>query len=192
MYQEKPFEILPDDVSHRKYVWYNLEWKTLWILGLGNIWKKVAQIWNGFWMEVIWYNRSLKNIPWVTQKDLNEIVSWSDILVITLPYSDTSKNILDREMIESMKKGIIIVNISSHEILDERTLIEKLQNSSIAWYGLDNFTNKDKNHYFYNSDNVVILPHLWFFSQESLDMIWVRMMQWYRWFLSWENTYRVI
>ncbi len=190
--QETPFEILPDDMWHRKYVWWNLEWKTLWILGLWNIGSKVAQIGNGFSMDVIWYNRSLKNITWVHQKDLAEVMSESDILVITLPYSNDTKNILNRNMIESMKKWSIIVNISSHEILDEVALIERLQDNSLAWYGLDNFTNKDKNHYFYNSDKVTILPHLWFFSQESLEMIWVRMMEGYRGFLNWENTNKVI
>lgn len=41
---DKPFEIYPDDMSHRKYVGSNLAYKTLGIIGLGNIGQKVAKI----------------------------------------------------------------------------------------------------------------------------------------------------
>ena len=123
---------------------------------------------------------------------LDELLSKSDIVVITIPYDDSSSNLINEEKIDLLKQWVIIVNISSHEILSEEALINKLKSWDIAWYGLDNFANKDKDHFFYNTNRVMILPHLWFFSQESLDMIGVRMLEGYNWFLAWESINKVL
>ena len=189
---EKPFEILPDVTDHRKYVGNNLSDKTIGVIGLGNIGQKICSIAQWFNMDIIGFNRSEKNLPWVEQLSLEELCEKSDIIIVTVPYDNTTHQLIDREYFDLMKEGVVIVNISSQEILDEDILIEKLKNREIWGYGLDNYLNKDKNHYFYNSDSVLILPHAWFFSQESLDMIGVRMMEGYRGFLDGKEVHRIV
>lgn len=181
--KEKPFEIYPDDMSHRKYVWNNLDKKTIWVVWLWNIGKKVCSIAHGFNMNVIWNNHSQKNIDGVKNISFEELLKTSDVIVITVPYKTDTHNMINEDNVNLLKHGVTIINISSQDILDEKSLVEWLKNGSIWWYGLDNFTNKDKSHFFYNSNNVMILPHQWFFTQESLDMIWVRMMEGYNWYI---------
>ena len=185
--KDRPFEIFPDDMSHRIYVWSNLNKKTIWVIWLWNIWEKVCSIANGFNMNVVWFNRSEKNINNVTNVGLDELLGTSDIIVITVPYNKETHNLLNENNISSLKDGVCIVNISSQDILDENTVIDCLKSGKIWSYGLDNFTNKDKTHFFYNSKKVMTLPHLWFFTQESLDMIWVRMMESYNWYINWRE-----
>lgn len=188
----EPFEILPDDMSHRKYLGNNLNEKNIGIIGLWNIGQKVSSIAEGFNMNILAYNKSVKNIWWVEWVSLDELLIQSDIVVIAVPYSDDTHHLVNEERMKLMKKWAIIINISSEKVLDEDVLIEKLKNKDIAWYGIDDYKNKDKSHYFYNSDNVIILPHLWFFSEESLSMIGTRMMEWYRGFIEWKDAHRVI
>lgn len=100
-----PFEILPDVMEHRKYVGLNLNEKTIGILGLGNIGKKVSQIANGFNMRILGYNRSKKDIEGVEQVELDNLLSQSDIIVLTLPNSEETDDLLNNENLNLLKKN---------------------------------------------------------------------------------------
>lgn len=189
---KKPFEILPDEIEHRKYVGSNLNQKTIGVIGMGNIGQKVLSIAKGFNMNCLGFNRSQKNILDTQQVQLDELLSKSDIIVLTIPYSSNTHHFLNKENMRLLKKNVIIVNISSNDLIEEDYLIEKIKNKEVKGYGLDDFRNKDKKHFFYNSKNVFILPHLGFFTQESLDMIGKRMIESYNSYINNKKINRIL
>jgi lactate dehydrogenase-like 2-hydroxyacid dehydrogenase len=62
---------------------------------------------------------------------LNELLSQSDIVVVTIPFTDSSANLLHEEKINLMKNGVIIVNISSQDIINEEVLVDGLSSGKI-------------------------------------------------------------
>src|SRR5689334_10458031 len=84
--------------------------KTLGIIGLGDIGKKVARIAKGFDMNILGVNESGKTIDGVKLVSLDLLLTQSDIITICAPLTDKTNNMLNKEKIELMKTGAILVN----------------------------------------------------------------------------------
>jgi len=83
--KSSPFQIDPANQEQRKYLGFNLQGKTLGIVGLGSIGSRVAQIGIGFGMKVLAFNRSTKYLDGVKQVSLDELLKESDIVSLVNP-----------------------------------------------------------------------------------------------------------
>lgn len=115
--------------------------KTLGIIGSGAIGGQLARYAIALGMNVIAYDiieyDELNNLDQFRYVELDELYSTSDIISIHVPLLDATHHMIDKEAINKMKQGVIIVNTSRGGIIDEEALYEGLQQGKVAGVGLD-------------------------------------------------------
>src|SRR5699024_2500564 len=141
--------------------------KTIGILGLGRIGKKVAQRANGFDMNILYHKRTRdKNAEEAYHatyvENLDELLSKSDIICITLPLNKDTKHMIDYQKLELMKPKSIIVNGSRGSVINESDLIRALKNKIIGGAGLDVYEQEpiENTNDLIKFNNVVLTPHI--------------------------------
>ena len=120
--------------------WWDLAGKTIGIIGLGNIGKKVAQIAEAFGMKVCYYSTSgtghCKDYPCLT---LEELLKVSDVVSVHAPLNERTLNLLGAKEFAMMKPTAIIVNAGRGAIIVEADLADAVDNGVIAGAGIDVF-----------------------------------------------------
>ncbi len=156
---------------------YWLTGRTLGIIGYGAIGQKVAHILkNGFGMDIFAIKRYPKGIESKDQcdfiggpDDLSYVLQKSDFILVSLPLTKETRNMIGRDELKLMKDKAIIVNISRGAVITEEALYEHLKNNESfvaaldVWYNYPKDrkdpTNVFQNYPFENLDNVVMSPH---------------------------------
>ncbi len=113
--------------------------KTLGILGLGNIGKKVAKIAEALGMTVVYWRKNKHDVPY-KYLPFEDVLRQSDIISLHLPLVDDTKLLIDAKALSLMKKTAILINTARGIIIDEDALFQALQNKTIAGFGADVLT----------------------------------------------------
>jgi D-3-phosphoglycerate dehydrogenase len=164
-----PFQIDPASQEQRKYLGFNLQGKTLGVVGIGSIGSRVAQIGMGFGMKVLAFNRSEKNVAGIKQVSLEELLKESDIVSLHLPLTPATENLITAERLQMMKPTAILINTARGKMVDESALMNALQSHKLAGAGLDTIVEWKESNPLLVLDNVVFSPHSAFFTNESLE-----------------------
>ena len=104
--------------------------KTVGIIGLGNIGTRFAQIMNFFDENILTYNRNLKNNPIAKDVTLNELLTMSDILVITPSMNPESRGLINQSNIDLIKDRAVIIG-STWDVITEEALITLLSTKNV-------------------------------------------------------------
>ena len=116
-----------------------LNGKTLGILGLGNIGKKVAKIAKAMGMNVIYWRKNEHDTPY-KYLPFEEVLKQSDIISLHLPLVPETKLLINTTALALMKPTAILINTARGIIIDETALFQALQNKTIAGFGADVLT----------------------------------------------------
>ncbi len=120
--------------------WWELAGKTIGIIGLGNIGKKVAYIAEAFGMNVCYFSTSgtghCKDYPSLS---LEELLRKSDIVSIHAPLNERTKDLIGREQLALMKPSAYLVNMGRGAIVVEKDLADAVDAGVIAGAGIDVF-----------------------------------------------------
>lgn len=178
---------------------FDLRGKTLGVIGTGKVGKNVIKIARGFEMNVIAYDLhpdlgfakeySFKYV------DLDELISQVDILTLHAPYFKENHHLINKDNISKMKKGVYIINTARGELIDTDALVWGLQEKIIAGAGLDvlegerqlkeeaevlssdtlakqrNYKTLLEDHILIDMPNVIVTPHVAFYSKEAEEAI---------------------
>jgi phosphoglycerate dehydrogenase-like enzyme len=147
-----------------QFMGFNLEGKTLGVIGLGKIGTRVATIGKGIGMNVIGFNRNPRTIEGVESVSLSELMQRSDAVVLCLALHSETTGSITRELISKMKKTAVFISIASSKLIDEQALLEALNTEAIAGAGLDH-----PNPSFTEAKNTVVTPMLGYNTHESLE-----------------------
>jgi len=140
--------------------------KTLGVVGLGKIGKRVASYALGMGMKVIAYD------PFVTAdyakslgveiKALEDVIKEADFITLHIPKTKETAGIINADAIAKMKKGVRIVNVARGGIIDETALFEALKSGQVAAAALDVFDKEPlpSDSPLLTLDNIVVTPHL--------------------------------
>lgn len=157
--------------------WYKLEGRelfdqTLGIVGLGHIGRRVAQLGKAFGMRVLATRRSLQTVEQgandadvdVTypSKMLQTMLSQCDYVVLTVPLTPETRNLIGEAELRVMKPNAYLVNVARGQIVDEKSLIHALKERWIGGAGID-VTDKEplpSNSPLYSLPNVILTPHI--------------------------------
>lgn len=147
--------------------------KCLGIIGMGRIGKAVALRAQGFDMSVIYTDP--KTLSEEDQEKyraacvpLDELLSTADIVTIHTTLNPQTRHLLSREKLRLMKKDAILINVARGPIVDEKALVEALEQRQIWAAGLDVFEREPEiEEGLFSMDNVVLLPHIGSASYET-------------------------
>lgn len=145
------------------YVGQELRNKTVGLLGLGAIGTKIAKSCYDLGMEVVGYDKRDADIDYVNQVDLDEVLRCSDFVVVVLPLTDETTNLLTEEQLHQMKKGAYLLNFGRGPIVNSTGVLKVLQDEIIAGYITD-FPQEE----YLEHPNILMLPHIGGTTQEAL------------------------
>ena len=140
--------------------------KTLGIVGLGAIGRKVAAAAKALGMEIVGYD------PYYVSggegisvySDLCEMLALCDYVTLHLPANDSTKGMMNKELFDAMKDGTVLLNFSRDKLVNELDLGAAMESGKIAKYVTD-FPNDNM----VGRENVILLPHLGASTAEAED-----------------------
>jgi phosphoglycerate dehydrogenase-like enzyme len=150
-----------------------LQGKVLGVLGLGNLGSQVATIGKAFHMSVIAWSQNLTaeraTECGVSLVHKDELFSQADIVTIHLVLSERSRGLVGARELGLMKPTAYLVNTSRGPIVEERALVDALQNKTIAGAALDVFDQEPLplDHPLRRLENTVITPHIGYVTIET-------------------------
>lgn len=158
---------------------FELFGKTVGLIGMGNIGKKVAKLLNAFGAQVLYYDKFRLNLEDEKQfnveyKSVEDLLKCSDIISLHCPLTDDTRYIINSNSISLMKDNSIIVNTSRGPLICEKDLIDAISSGKISFAGLDVYEEEPvKNNELLAIENVITTPHIGGVSYDSFS----RMME---------------
>lgn len=154
-----------------------LNGKTAVIVGAGDIGTETAKRLFAFGVEVIAVDivkpvadcySSYYNIA-----DIKEALGKADIVIITLPLTEATKNLFNEHLLAFMRSDSILVNMARGGIIDENALVNALQNDKLGGAILDVFENEplEENSNLWSVKNLLITPHNSFVSDKNTERL---------------------
>ena len=144
--------------------------KILGLFGLGRIARMVAQKASGFGLRIIAYDPYVSKVDiGVKLVELSQLLTDSDFLSIHVPLTDETRHSFSENELRTMKKTSYLVNTSRGPIVDEKALYVALKEKWIAGAALDVMEKEppDWEDPLLKLDNIIITPHISFYSEES-------------------------
>jgi phosphoglycerate dehydrogenase-like enzyme len=145
---------------------YELAGKTLGIVGLGNIGKKVARRAAAFDVKVQYYDiarltEDQEDILGVRFALLDELLRTSDVVSLHVPLDDTTRHLMSAREFAMMKPTAILINTCRGPVVDETALHHALTRGQIGAAGLDVMVEEPpvSNHPLFALPNVTLTPH---------------------------------
>lgn len=168
---------------------FNLQGKSIGIIGTGSIGRVVAEILHGFGCELLAYDRypDPENMPVpVRYVPLQELFASSDIITLHCPLTPETHHLINRNAIDAMKPGMMLINTSRGAVVDSAALIHALKSDKIGGLGLDVY--EEEADFFFEDisnrgiqddvfarlitfPNVLITGHQGFFTNEAMTAI---------------------
>ena len=160
-----------------KYKTFNLEGKTLGIVGMGTIGSYIAKILcDGFGMKLIYNSRESK--PDIDNKyntsmvSLNELFSKADIISVNATYTLDNANMISKEQFDLSKNDLVFVNTARAELVNREDLYNAITNNKIGFVAMDGFYTEpmDYNDEFLklSCDKFIITPHNAYNSKDAV------------------------
>jgi D-3-phosphoglycerate dehydrogenase len=96
-------------------------------------------------MNVIFYRRTLVDVPYATQVTLDELLAQSDYISLHVPKTAETTHLLDADAFAKMKEGVYIVNCGRGGTVDEDALYDALESGHVAGAALDVYEDEKVN-----------------------------------------------
>ncbi len=148
--------------------------KTWGLLGFGATARATAELLKGFRVSVLAYdpfakptNEYLASIN-ATMASINDVVAQSDVISVHLPSTPETKEIINAQLLSTMKKSALLINVGRGEVINEADLESALKSGVIAGAGLDvRAQEPPQDKRFTDIANVVLAPHIAGITHES-------------------------
>lgn len=157
--------------AKKEFAGTEIEGKKLGIVGLGAIGVKVANVAKHLGMEVYGYDPYVSvDAAWNLSRDVKhvlnveEIYAECDYITIHVPLMDSTKGMINKEAIEQMKDGVILLNFARDLLVDENAVMDGIRSGKIRKYVSD-FPNTTTA----GQDGCIVIPHLGASTEESED-----------------------
>ncbi len=135
--------------------------KTVGIVGLGRIGKEIARLCEALKMRVVYFGRNKQsNIPFVYYDNLMEMAADVDWLVVATPGGAATNSLVNKKVLTALGPEGFLVNVARGSVVEEKALVELLQNGGVAGAALDVFADEPNvPDELLTLDNVVLSPH---------------------------------
>ena len=150
-----------------------LRGKTIGIVGFGRIGRAVAAKARAFGMNILASDPAVSNES-VEQAggslvELHTLLAESDFVSLHTPLTEDTRNLISHRELATMKPASFLINAARGPLVDEAALYEALTTGGIAGAGLDVMVDNipSMSHPLLSLENIIVTPHVAFFSQES-------------------------
>ena len=152
-----------------QFVGGEISGKTLGVVGLGAIGRKVAVAANALGMNIVGYDPFFNKdtdlgIEFEVVDTLDKIYEKSDFITLHLPYNADTKGMIDKVAISKMKDGVVIVNCARGELVNNDDIIAAVKDGKVHKYFTD-FPSEP----LLNVDGIIACPHLGASTPEAED-----------------------
>ncbi len=158
-------ETLKNDGAWMRSIGYDLEGKTVGLLGFGDIARRLAKKLVGFDAKVIAYdpypNNEVAEKLGVTLTTQDEVLANADIISVHIPSTPETKHFINAETLGKMKKGVFFINTARGALVDTEALCDAVISGHVAGAGLDVFESEPlpKDARVLGVKNIVCTPH---------------------------------
>jgi D-3-phosphoglycerate dehydrogenase len=146
--------------------------KTLGLIGCGKIGLEVAKRIAAFGVRVIAFDPYIeKTQEGIELKDFDTVLKESDFISIHCPLNDSTRHLIGEREFKKMEKEPLLINTSRGTIVDEKALIQALREGFVSGAGLDVLEKEppDSKNPLLKMENVILSPHISFYSVESIS-----------------------
>lgn len=156
-------------------VGWELNGKTVGIIGLGKIGTRSAELFHAFGCKVLAQSRSIHpDAPaYIQQVDQDTLLRQSDIVVLHCPLNQTTRGMIDGEKLAKMKPSALLVNVARGPVVVAKDLAEALNSGTIAGAAIDVFDAEPPlpaDEPLLHAKNCLLTPHIAFASHESMSL----------------------
>ena len=150
-----------------------LSGKTLGIIGLGTIGRKLARVADAIGMKIVAAHQSSMDrleLPYeVEWLPVDEVFTLADFLSLNCPLTPETEKVVNAERLKKMKSSAIVINTGRGPLVDEQALADALNNGTIAGAGLDVLSTEPPagDNPLLSAKNCVITPHIAWASREA-------------------------
>ncbi len=162
---------------------FELKGKILGLIGLGKIGSQVAKIGKAFGMQVVAWSENLDlsnaNKLGVLPMSKEELLKQSDIVSLHVVLAEKYKNLIEKKEFAKMKKTCFLINTSRGPIINEKDLVDALENDDIAGAGLDVYDVEPlpQDHKLRFLPNALLFPHIGYVTEENYSIFFTQMLE---------------
>ena len=152
---------------------FRMKGKTLGIIGCGNIGSRVLKRVSGFGMKVLVCDPFLTPERYqelgITHVPIDDVLKEADIVTVHVPVTEETRGMFHLEKFKLMKSTSVVINTARGPIIKTEDLITALQKGIIAGAGIDVYEKEPppRNSELYKMDNVILTPHIAWYSEEG-------------------------
>jgi len=124
---------------------FNLHGKTIGIIGLGKIGLAFARIMHGFGCKTIAYDPFEAKVPdYIELLSTDELFDRSDVISIHCPLNESTKHLINKDSLDKMKAGVMLINTSRGAVVNSADAIEALKSGKLGYLGIDVYEQEEK------------------------------------------------
>lgn len=160
------------DFSFWNYPLIELSGKTMGVIGFGSIGIRVSEIAQAFGMKVLVWSRT-KKPEYENERlifvPLDELYRKADVISVHVPLTKETENLIDKEAINKMKDGVILINTARGGIINEKDLADALNSGKVYAAGVDVVTKEpiEADNPLLKAKNLFITPHIGWAPKEA-------------------------
>lgn len=185
------------DFSLEGLIGFDLKGKTIGVVGAGHIGLYVIKMAKGFGMNVLAFDINqddfMAEVLGFEYAEMEELLANSDVISLHAPYNQKTHHMINKSNIRKIKPGALLINTARGALVDTEAMIWALDEGILNGVGLDvlegeslieeelevlssvskeKLTTLIRDHALLNREDVVITPHIAFYSQEAVARIW--------------------
>ena len=168
---------------------FDLYGKTVGVIGTGNIGRAFCKIMVGFGCQVkafdVVANKELQSLG-VEFLPVIDVFQQADIISLHCPLNESTRHLVNRETLQLMKKGVMLINTSRGGLIDTKAVIDSLKSRQLGYLGIDVYEQEEKLFFrdlsasiieddtiqrLMSFPNVLVTAHQAFFTEEALQQI---------------------
>lgn len=158
-----------DAYKFAEYTGKEVYGKTIGIIGLGDIGKKIAGIAKGFNMRVIGINKNRGSVDGIELVEMDTLLKESDVIVVCVPLTDKTTNLISDKEIAQMKSGVILVNPAMEPVTNKEAVLRGLESGKIFGFGIETEIMQPipKNSPYFKHSRIIVTPHNAFNTEDA-------------------------
>jgi len=145
--------------------------RTVGLVGAGAVASRLVGPLEGLGARVIYADRRERPNLGIERHDLDDLLEASDVVSLHLPLTPETEGLIDRRALARMKPAAVLINTARGGLVEETALVEALTSGRLLAAGLDVLAEEPPppDHPLLSLDNVVLMPHVAWLTQETLS-----------------------